>query len=254
MDPLSPVAPSRRREAARAVLRELVRTTRDVLPLIPAEEAFAARRLRSTLSRLEALVGADVDAEAFDDAFRDGLPHAPSTRSSVEDRAEARRSPTGMDAATLMRIVEDAEALPTALGLANALEGRLHETRDRQIGVHDALDAFERLRVSERRPVIAKENALDPAFLRQVVASLDGAGMRKAADTLIWTVWHADRARRRASAPLDGWAGGTDLALRAARDAMQGIRKAGTLEGALKLADAALATMDDVAKAPLAAE
>lgn len=239
MNPLSPLSPSRRTEAARAALRELVRAARDVEPYLDSGDEFLRRRFQSVLSRVESLTGKEVDAEAFDAVFRDPVPDRVGPASSSEERRLARLDASSLDSGALARIVDDAEASDAHAARADALESRLNEAQDRALGIHDALDIFERLRVSERRPVVGKDDALDVGLIRRVVASLDANGMKKAADTLIWSVWHRDRAARQAAGVLPA------TALRALR----AIGRATTLEEARRLAEAALASAQVPAEA-----
>ena len=41
-----------------------------------------------------------------------------------------------------------------------------------------------------RIPVISKYRAVNHAQLKETIAALDAAGMREAADTIVWLVWH----------------------------------------------------------------
>lgn len=195
-------SPSRRREGARAALRELVRTASAVVEFVPREAEFPRRRLQSVLSRLHSLAGPLEDATSFDDAFRDPIPDPIPQATSAAERDEARLHPSEVSPDTLSRLLHDAEALEESRIRQEILEARLAEAADRESGLYDGKDMFERLRINERRPMVEKSKAMDPHHLRHVIASLDAAGMTKAAETLIWAAWHYERAHAKATATV----------------------------------------------------
>lgn len=57
------------------------------------------------------------------------------------------------------------------------------------------IDVAEWLGVPGRQPVVGKYAAIHQSHMRKIVAELDAAGMKEAADTLIWVYWHYELKR-----------------------------------------------------------